>query len=66
MGHELIHMWDKTHSYVGHDPFVANDDAFVKWCTLNLDIRDMTYLYVGQNSCIYGTCLLHMWDMTET
>ena len=52
----LIHTWDMTHSYVGHDSLICRTWLIHMW--------DMTLSYVGHDSLICGTWLIHMWDMT--
>jgi len=53
----LIHIWDMTHSYVGHDSFICGTWLIHMW--------DMTHSYVGHDSFICETWLIHMCDMTH-
>ena len=52
----LIHMCDKTHSYVWHDSFIC-----VTWL---IHMCDTTYSYVWRDSFICMTWLIHMCDTT--
>ena len=53
----LIHMWDMTHSHVGHDSFIHVEGLFV--CSV-------THLYVGHDPFKCVTWLIHRCDMTPS
>jgi len=54
----LTHLWDMTHSHVGHDSFICGTWLIHMW--------GMTHSHVGHDSFICGTWLIHMWGMTHS
>jgi len=72
-------MWDVTHSFVRHDPFLCPTWLVTMWdvthscvghdsflCgTWLVTMWDVTHSYVGHDSFICGTWLIPIWDMTR-
>jgi len=71
----LIQMRDTTHSCVRHDSFLrthicVNASIYmflhVYWGTWLVHVCDMTYSYVGHDSCMHGTWLTLVCNVTHS